>query len=191
EVYDLSTKTLGIEGQGSAPTFPPTGRFLVLHAPEAETIEVTDLTARRVLGRCLAEGPAWSHADSFLYVLGSREAWMRVVRTFHGSRTDVAQSSVTPAGAQGSEGWHYTRARHLLPDGDVDTHRAAGGNFGHAWDVWRYKLSTLTGTLSLQSERGGGNAKLDPESFVHDLTSRIDTMTDDSLQHRYSSDVSR
>jgi len=38
---------------------------------------------------------------------------MRIVRTFHGARTDVAQSSITPAGAQGSEGWDYTRRKKL------------------------------------------------------------------------------
>ena len=186
EVYDRSTNTLVVDRQGTAPTFSPTGRFLVLQPPEAETFEVIDLTARRVLGRYVAEALAWSHADSFLYVLGSREAWMRVVRTYHGSRTDLSQSSITAAGAQGGD-WDYTRARHLLPDGDVDTHRAAGGNFGHAWDIWRFKLSTLMATLSLQSDWGGGNTTVDPEIIVHDLTARTDPLADEVIRRRYGS----
>jgi tetratricopeptide (TPR) repeat protein len=186
EVYDRSTNTLVVDRQGTAPTFSPTGRFLVLQPPEAETFEVIDLAARRVLGRYVAEALAWSHADSFLYVLGSREAWMRLVRTFHGVRTDLSQSSITPAGAQGGD-WDYTRARHLLTDGDVETHRAAGGNFGHAWDIWRFKLSTVTATLSLQSDWGGGNTTADPEIIVHDLTARTDPMADEVIRRRYGS----
>ena len=187
EVYDRSTNTLVIDRQGTLPTFSPTGRFLVLQPPEAETFEVIDLTARRVLGRYVAEALAWSHADSFLYVLGSREAWMRLVRTFHGARSDVAETSIPQLGAQGGGDWDYTRARHLLPDGDVDTHRAAGGNFGHAWDIWTFKLSTLTGTFSLQSNWGGGNATLDPEIIVHDLTARVDPVADEVIRRRYGS----
>jgi len=187
EVYDRSTNTLVIDRQGTLPTFSPTGRFLVLQPPEAETFEVIDLTARRVLGRYVAEALAWSHADSFLYVLGSREAWMRLVRTFHGARSDVSQTSIPQLGGQGGGDWDYTRARHLLPDGDVDTHRGAGGNFGHAWDIWTFELSTLTGTFSLQSNWGGGNATLDPEIIVHDLTARVDPVADEVIRRRYGS----
>ncbi|MBO0741627.1 MAG: tetratricopeptide repeat protein, partial [Hyphomicrobiaceae bacterium] len=187
EVYDRSTNTLVIDRQGTLPTFSPTGRFLVLQPPAAETVEVIDLAARRVLGRYVAEALAWSHADSFLYVLGSREGWMRLVRTFHGARSDVAQTSIPQLGAQGSGDWDYARARHLLPDGDVDTHRAAGGNFGQAWDIWTFKLSTLTGTFSLQSNWGGGDTKLDPEIIVHDLTARTDPMPDEVIRRRYGS----
>jgi hypothetical protein len=187
EVYDRSTNTLVIDRQSTAPTFSPAGRFLVLQPPEAETFEVIDLRARRVLGRYVAEALAWSHADSFLYVLGSREAWMRLVRTFHGARTDVAQSSIAPQGAQGGWDWDFTSARHLLPDGDVDTHRGAGGSFGDASEGWTFKLSTLTGTFSLQSNWGGGYAALDPEIIVHDLTARVDPMADEVVRRRYGS----
>jgi hypothetical protein len=140
-----------------------------------------------VLERYVAEALAWSHEDSFLYVLGSREAWMRLVRTFHGARTDVAQSSIAPQGADGGGDWDFARARHLLPDGDVDTHRAAGGNFGHASEIWTFKLSTLTGTFSLQSNSGGGNTALDPEVIVHDLTARVDPMADEVVRRRHGS----
>jgi len=69
----------------------------------------------------------------------------------------------------------------------VDTHRAAGGNFGHASEGWTFKLSTLNGTVSLQSNWGGGNAALDPEIIVHDLTARVDPMADEVVRRRFGS----
>src|SRR5215468_4822057 len=53
---------------------------------------------------------------------------MQLVRTFHGHEPSWTQSSIAPRRVAGI-GISYACA--LLPDGDVDTHRA-GGSFGHA-----------------------------------------------------------
>jgi tetratricopeptide (TPR) repeat protein len=191
EVYDRTTGALILDRQGALPRFSPTGRFISLKPPEAEVFEVIDLQTRRVLGRYVAEALAWSHADSLLYVLGSRESWLRIVRTLHGARIDVAETAIAAEGADGSEDWHFERARYLLPDGDMETYKGAGGNFGHSFETWNFRLSTTSGTLvmletwRLAFRRVG--FEIDPEIMVFDLTAHKPPMMDEIVRRRFGS----
>src|SRR5262249_53635528 len=103
EVYEASSGALILKRQGRLPSFSPTGRFLSSRPPSEETFEVIDLAARIVIGRYVAQKLAWSHGDSFLYVMGAREGWLSIVRALHGQRNDLTQTPLTLHGFDGGQ----------------------------------------------------------------------------------------
>jgi hypothetical protein len=191
EVYEKTTGALVLRRQGTKPTFSPTGRFIIAKPPITEAFEVVDLTARRILGRYYAEDLTWSHADSFLYVLGSREAWLRVVRTFHGARFDAKLSAIEAEGPDGGGDYPTVADAMTEPGLDIDAHPPNVGLFEHAADHWELDLSVMKGTLTLEliHDYDDKASKLDPDRYVFDLGADRLPLTADVIALRFGSDA--
>jgi uncharacterized caspase-like protein len=149
EVYHKTSGELILKRQGRLPTFSPTGRFLSARPPLEETFEVIDLAARVVLGRYAAQMLAWSHGDSFLYVVGARQSHFWVVRTLHGRRDDVARAELPVKGLDDNDDTRdeANPSPPQLPGPDLEAHKPDGGLFGNAYEEWHLDLSTTDGTL--------------------------------------------
>jgi Flp pilus assembly protein TadD len=192
EVYEKATGALVLRRQGENPTFSPTGRFLIDKPPVTEAFEVIDLTARRIVGRYFAENLIWSHADSFLYVLGAREAWLRVVRTFHGARFDSKLSAIETEGPDGGSNYPSVADAMTEPGLDIDAHPAPVGLFEHAQHHWDLNLSVTKGTLTFELDRDyyeGSNSKLDPNRYVFDLAGDHLPLTGDVIAVKFGSEA--
>jgi tetratricopeptide (TPR) repeat protein len=193
EVYDKTSGALVLKRQGVNPTFSPTGRFLIDQPPEPETFDVIDLVANRIVGRYIAEGLAWSHADSFLYVLGSREAWLRIVRTFHGVRTDAQVSDLAAEGPDGGSDYPTIADSAASAGLDIDAHPASAGLFDHASDRWAFDLSVTKGTVTFvkldPADNGYAPDKIDPEIYVFDLGANAPQLAGEVIARRFGAET--
>ncbi|MCC6887171.1 MAG: tetratricopeptide repeat protein [Hyphomicrobiales bacterium] len=148
QVVEEATGEVVLQREGRAPVFSPTGRFVTVEAPAAESIDVFDLTARRAIGRFASVSTLfWSHGDSFLFVGGQRDAWLQIVRNLHGRRYDL-RSALRPEGQTWMQADDETIKRassvfDLVPG-------AAGGSFTDAAERWVLELSVERGIVALK-----------------------------------------
>jgi Caspase domain/Tetratricopeptide repeat len=155
---------------GTEPVFSETGRFLVIKTPAAETYEVFDLRANRLVGRYWSvAGIFWSHADSFLYIDSSRESGLKLVRTLHGKRFDF--SSIPAAEGYGIG---FTSEKHLLPGPDIDPDGGGAALFVSGHENWSFDLSIERGIVAVRPQvmKVDEDNPDDPgrELIIHDLT---------------------
>ena len=179
EVFDRSSGLPVVSRQGHNPGFSPTGRFLVALSQVADTYEVIDLAARRVIGRYEANSIAWSHGDSFMFFEENAISKMLIVRTLIGKRHGLNDYVLTRREQQIADDVPLDQEasdRKPRPPGlDIEPDGTTCARGCYARDHWLLDMSIDRGTVTFFDIWEGHKDK-GPPMLVYDLAGRADSV---------------